>query len=156
MRRARETAAPTAVIHDLAARTEPLLNEIDFGSWEGLTHQEITEIYPDVVAKWSDDPFSVDLPEGEPLESFTSRVLRGWKRITETCRVEASGPSTLLVVTHAGCIKIILGSILGWERDKWWTIHQDKGALNYVTVSSDGCCVAGVNDTGYRNNPPAH
>jgi phosphoserine phosphatase len=160
MRRARQTAAPVALIHDLEARTEPLLNEIDFGSWEGMTHQEITEAYPEIVARWSKNPFSVDLPEGEPLESFTARVLRGWKQVTRACLPADGAASTLLVVTHAGCIKIILGSILGWDRAKWWTIHQDKGALNYVTATAEGCRVTGINDTGYRTGwgepvPPA-
>ncbi len=151
MKRALQTAGPVAENSNLLVASEPLLNEIDFGLWEGLTHDEIAAAYPGLVDQWLGDPFTVEIPGGEPWPAFADRVVRGWAGITQT--VSAGGPRHILVVTHAGCIKVILGRILGLDSNSWWQIHQDKGALNHIAISGGKARIIRINDTDYRCPP---
>jgi broad specificity phosphatase PhoE len=152
MKRALETATLAAAGRDLTVRVEPNLREIDFGNWEGLTFNEIASAYPDLADIWIEDPYSVHIPGGESLMAFCDRVRNAWDA---TCRNIVAGynPTTediTLIVTHAGCIKIILGDIMGLDDRKAWQIYQDKGALNYIEVSRQGARVLQINDTLYR------
>lgn len=151
MKRAKQTAEPIAKAQKLPLQTEALLNEIDFGYWEGLTHDEIASAYPDLVDQWMGDPFTVDIPGGEPWPSFAERVERGWAKIARTD--QPTRPRNILIVTHAGCIKAILGRILGLDSKVWWQIYQDKGALNHIVVDQGSACVIRINDTDYRCPP---
>lgn len=147
MRRAVQTAAAVAGPLGLDVVREPLLNEIDFGRWEGLTHDEIVAAFPRESAEWIRDPFTVDIPGGEPWPHFAARVRRGWQNIIEPPRT-----GTVLLVTHAGVIKTILGAILDLSSDEWWRIYQDKGALNHLVVDGDRVRISRVNDTDYRRS----
>lgn len=144
MKRAVQTAGAVAQTHSLPVRREPLLNEIDFGEWEGLTHQEIVAAYPDIVEKWIADPLNIDIPGGETWAAFADRVWRGWEAITR------SAQGHILIVTHAGCIKAIIGRILELDSSKWWSVYQDKGALNHITIDGGLASVIRINDTDYR------
>jgi len=151
MHRAAQTAGETARTHNLAVQHEPLLNEIDFGAWEGLTHEEIILAYPGTVEEWAADPFNIPIPAGEPWPVFAARVWRGWKKIVAAAL--AARPKTdshILIVTHAGCIKTILGRIMDLDSEMWWRLHQDKGALNHLAIDNGIARVLFINDTGYR------
>ncbi|MDP1809405.1 MAG: alpha-ribazole phosphatase [Actinomycetota bacterium] len=144
MKRAGQTAGAVAQTHGLPVQREPLLNEIDFGAWEGLTHKEIAAAYPGTVEKWLADPFTVDIPGGEPWPVFADRVRRGWENITRSAR------GHILIVTHAGCIKAILGRIMELDGAMWWNVYQDKGALNHIVVDRGSARIIRINDIDYR------
>lgn len=148
MRRAKETAVCVADAKGLKVLVEPLLNEIDFGCWEGLKYDEILMRDAELLEKWVENPFSVRVPESEPLEDFAKRVWAGWRAVIERALKRPAG--NVLVVTHAGCIKIILGRLLGRERERWWQIYQDKGALNHIEIGDEATRVVEINDTSYR------
>ncbi|HEB12513.1 MAG TPA: GNAT family N-acetyltransferase [Actinobacteria bacterium] len=151
MKRAIQTAQVVAANYGLSVDRRPLLNEIDFGVWEGLTYDEIVRRYPRLAEEWSTNPYSVNIPEGEPWSVFTKRVLSGWNEIIEMLVVaQADDAKTVLIVTHAGCIKIILAQYLGISKEKAWRIYQDKGALNHLTVKGQEVKIQRINDTYYR------
>lgn len=153
MRRARETAALVAAGRAQRIRLEPELREIDFGEWEGLNFSEISSAYSDLADIWVEDPFSVRIPGGEPIDEFVSRVREAWMRIRKEI-IESGEPQPgekTIIITHAGCIKIILGQILGLSDRKIWQTHQEKGSLNHVAVSLEGDIVESINDIAYRD-----
>src|SRR5262245_19420506 len=53
--RARETATPLAEALALRLQTTPLLREVGFGAWEGLTLSEVEACWPDEYAAWRQD-----------------------------------------------------------------------------------------------------
>ncbi|HEB12465.1 MAG TPA: GNAT family N-acetyltransferase [Actinobacteria bacterium] len=151
MRRAVQTAEAVAVNHGSKVNQQSLLNEIDFGVWEGLTYDEIVRSYPEIAEKWSTNPYSINIPAGEQWPVFTERVLSGWNEIIEMAAAEqADDEKTVLIVTHAGCIKIILAEILGISKERAWRIYQNKGALNHLTVAGQQVKVQRINNTDYR------
>lgn len=87
--RAVETAEIIAREHDLPVRIVPGLREIDVGSWEGLTRDEVLERFPDHRR-----------PDGETREAHRTRVVSALTRIAESHRGEQ-----VLVVTHGGSMR---------------------------------------------------
>ena len=154
MKRALETAAIIMTGQDNEIIVEPGLREVDFGSWEGMTFTEITSAYPDLADAWVEDPIAVQIPGGEPLRDFISRVRKAWSatRAAILNKKNAADGGRVVVVTHAGCIKVILGEIMGLSDDALWGIHQEKGALNHIQLSPTETRILDMNDISYKQN----
>lgn len=117
--RARETAEALQDLWHLPAQPEDALREINCGSLEGLPLSELERAFPDVAARnraQRDDDFT--WPDGESYREFRGRILSGLRRIVRT-----HPGGQVAVVTHAGVIAQVLGSIHGrpaavWESDR--------------------------------------
>ena len=151
MKRAEETAAVVAAGREIDLLIENDLREIDFGEWEGLDFNQISAAFPDIADIWVEDPSVVQIPGGEPMTDFMVRVKAAWIGLRAAAldgTLTEGGP--LLIVTHAGCIKVILGMIMGLDDRKIWEIYQEKGALNVLDVDESGDTVVEINNTAYR------
>jgi len=88
------------------------LKEIGFGSWEGLTPDEILATDINALNHFYKDPVR-NRPEGaEPLESFSQRV---WEAYNDIAKKHAD--EKVLLVGHAGVIRAITANILGMDLD---------------------------------------
>jgi len=86
--------------------------EIGFGTWEGLTADEILANDINALINFYKDPIS-NRPEGaEPLETFSSRVWEAYNEISRNHDTE-----NVLIVGHAGVIRAITANILGMDLD---------------------------------------
>jgi broad specificity phosphatase PhoE len=100
-RRARETAAPLVIQHNLELRLVPELIEMGFGQLGGLSLDEAAVSFPAALKSWLDNPFEVTLPEGEPFLDFVGRVRRARQQL-----MRAWAGRTVAVVTHGGVIAV--------------------------------------------------
>jgi len=93
--RAHETARIVAESRGLDVTAIPDLRERDFGTWEGLTDDEIFTRFPESKSgTWGD---------AETREEMAQRVLAALQRIA------ASHPDGhVLVVTHGGPVRVVL------------------------------------------------
>ena len=93
--RAYETARVLAASRELEVRSVPDLRERDFGTWEGLTDEEILARYPEARhAPWGD---------AETREEMSRRVIAALHRIAE-----AHPGGRVLVVGHGGPLRALL------------------------------------------------
>jgi broad specificity phosphatase PhoE len=105
--RARETARLLAEPIGLTVETDPDLQEVDFGAWEGKTFQEVRTADAAAVERWASLSADFGFPGGESLERFSARVRGAADRL-------ASHPSdVVLAVTHGGVIRALLCHLLG-------------------------------------------
>jgi broad specificity phosphatase PhoE len=93
--RALETARTVAEAHALSVEALTDLRERDFGTWEGLTDEEIFERYPEArTGSWGD---------AETREELAARVVGAMRSIA------ARHPGgRVLVVTHGGPLRAML------------------------------------------------
>lgn len=100
MRRAAETAAPTASEHGLEAELLPDLREIYLGEWEGHgIHSRGASGDPELARVFSEQNWGL-IPGAEPLEEFAVRVRRGVEAVAD-----AAGDGTVSVAfTHSAVI----------------------------------------------------
>jgi broad specificity phosphatase PhoE len=93
--RARDTAQVVAERKGLEVTALPELRERHFGTWEGLTDEEILRRFPDARSgSWGD---------GETKDEMRERVLGALHRIAD----EHPG-GRVLVVTHGGPVRSLL------------------------------------------------
>jgi uncharacterized phosphatase len=93
--RAYETARIVADTHSLPVEALPELRERDFGTWEGLTDEEILERFPDTRTggPWGD---------AETRDELETRILAAMGRV-----VARHPGGRVLVVTHGGPLRVM-------------------------------------------------
>jgi broad specificity phosphatase PhoE len=94
LERARETALAVASPLGLTVCELPELREKHFGSWEGLTREEIRDRFPHAIrGRWGD---------GESTDEMAERVLGGLRRIAAR-----HDGRVVLVVSHGGPLRAV-------------------------------------------------
>ncbi len=127
LKRAYETAKIISKFHGQEVKTVPELKELNFGSWEGLNIEEIKESFPDVLKQWWEKPFSIKIPGGETLSDMVNRSVTAVKKI-----VSRHSGENIVLVSHGGVIRGIIGSVLGMDLNKYWRLRQDNACLNII------------------------
>lgn len=101
--RAHETARIVAERKGLDVTAVPDLRETRFGSWEGLTDDDVAHRFP-----------GLGRPEdAESREEMATRVLEAIRRIAET-----HPDQRVLVVTHGGPVRAVLHHCAHPQRDE--------------------------------------
>ena len=117
------------------------LKEIDYGMWDGLPPSEILKTDAELLHNWSQSPTTISPPDGEDYHLFQGRVLAALKKL-----IEENQGQNILLVTHAGVIRIILMHILGMPNEKLFSLQLAYGSLSKVHIHHDesgqwGCLV---------------
>jgi broad specificity phosphatase PhoE len=119
-----------------------LLGRNGFRKLEGKTYKEIIEIYRDWNPAFR---FYIcrgrkpDKPGRYRMQSFVDML----KKQDES--------SNILVVTHSGCLRIILCLLLDIDISKWWQFKIDVASLTVVDNVGQGAVLSLLNDTSHLN-----
>lgn len=105
----------------------PQFREINFGIFEGLTHQEIMDTYPEIYQKWLTNPLKFNIPSGERLFDFARRIRKSLANILLN-----DDNKTIAIITHSGPIKVILCDALKLSLKEIWRLKIDLGSLSIV------------------------
>ena len=126
----------------LEIRPEPGLIDIDYGRWQGMTHDEARADDPRTYGLWLSRPYEVTFPGGEDLSQVRERVLGA---------LRALGPKhegqTAVLVAHKVVIKVLLCHILSLGDSGFWRFQQGLCAINVVEVGEGPALLCLVNDT---------
>ena len=110
--RAQATAAAVAASHGLEVRLDPRLRERSFGSWEGLTRDDVAA-----------------LPEGSEHDGERDDQVR--ERVLEAVQAiaDAHPGEQVLVVSHGGALNTLWHHALGERVERWANCAVYKLAL---------------------------
>ena len=120
---ARRRLAPLAVAD---------FDEVNFGKWEGWTHEEISARDAEGYRRWQEHPEDFVYPGGECRRAFRQRVADGLHRVL----AQPSG-SNLLLVVHRGVIAMILAELLGLAPEVRRRLAIDLGSIHVVERRGD-------------------
>lgn len=132
--RALETAGYVAGPHSLGVITDPRLNEIHHGAWEGLAESELPDL--DLYLRWRADPSSCSLPGAEPLQAVHERAVAAMRDIVSQHQ-ERDG--LIAVVSH----QIVLALLKCYILDRPWSQIR----RNALSVASYEILTAGAGFT---------
>jgi len=128
LQRTMQTAEIIAQPHDLKPIARDGLREIDHGHWEGLRRAEVETQHAEEYAAWEEDPFTFAPQGGESGLSVMARALPVIREIVLKHTDESA-----LVVSHKATIRLIIGSLLGFDvrgyRDR---LDQQPACLNIL------------------------
>ncbi len=140
LKRAFTTAEAINRYHDIQVIRENGLREIDFGKWEGLTYQEISSEYPEIVKKWNQDPASVNPPGGENLNDFRDRVGSAFTDI-----INNNENQTILTVSHGGTIKAYLTYLLDMPVQRYWQFETASTGISIIKFFEGKAIISSLN-----------
>lgn len=144
LKRARETAEIIAEPHHLEVKQLKGLREMNFGSWEGLSYQEIEARDPDILKKWFKDPTSTHPPDGERVIEFQARIAETFKSILRECQGKR-----VVIVSHGGSIRIYLTYLLKMPVKLYWRFEVKNCGLNIVKIYQDNPVLTLLNSTAH-------
>lgn len=106
------------------------LKEMNFGTWDGLSSEEIMKKDPEVFQNWLDHWQTVKTPEGESAVQLYKRVTCWLDRLIDLTEDDRN----LLIVSHEGVILQIIASLLGMGLDECWRFRVKPGSLSVVQI----------------------
>lgn len=132
--RALETAKLVLGERRIPLVTDKRIQEISFGSYEGLCFGEEGYNIPDEgFLKFFHAPEAyVAPPKGESIDELIERTGAFWKELTEKPEYQ---DKTILVSTHGGALKAILAGIRQTEKKDFWGTGVHKNcAVTMIEV----------------------
>ena len=106
--------------------------ELNFGIFEGKTYKEICENYPEEVKRLKVEWRTFKVEGSESLEELEKRVVSKLEEIFEIKKGKK-----ILLVAHAGVIKILLSHYLVGNVDLYWKLKIDNGAISKIIKLED-------------------
>jgi probable phosphoglycerate mutase len=136
------------------------LSELAQGDWEGRTHAEVRERYPEQLAAWRADPLHHHAPGGESLPDALVRAGLALESILGPSQevaaptqggpppaepvlgyersYGASGPPPwAIVVAHDGILRLLMLSLLGIEIGRFWSFPMALASVSVLDLSAE-------------------
>ena len=144
--RAIETAQILTHGHSQSVIISKALREIDFGSWEGETWQNINKNHEMEWNTWKQDPVHSAPYGGESLEDVARRMAQLYRVFQES-----HAGQTILVVGHGGCLNIFLCTLFQIPLNVLWTFRLNPASFSDVVVSPQGPILVALNLVPHLN-----
>ncbi|HEY97872.1 MAG TPA: histidine phosphatase family protein [Dehalococcoidia bacterium] len=147
LKRAIETAGVIAGRCGLEVNPVENLNDFHFGDWQGLSHRQVQEQYPELYRDWLDTPEQVRIPGGESLEDVRSRAVPFVDDAVMRC-----GEGRIVFVSHRVVHKVLVCSLLGLNLSHFWNIRIDTCGVTRFDCGDGRLVLNGHNDTSFLHS----
>ncbi|MEJ2618763.1 MAG: histidine phosphatase family protein [Candidatus Thiodiazotropha sp.] len=117
---------------DIALSYDDRLKEVGFGSWEGLSGDELRAEDPDQLKRFYHNPIKHRPQNAEPLDRFSERVSQAYEQAV----TEHAGQHILLV-THAGVIRCILAHLLDAPIGSMYRFSIATASLSRIRIETE-------------------
>ena len=134
-----ETARIIATRCSLQPQAMSELREVCLGQWEGRRFDAVRAADPGEFQRRGDSIAGHRPPGGE---SFDDLQHRAWPVFAQ---LASSGHRSIITVTHAGVIRVLLCRLLGMPLKNLFSIELDYGALSIINFGPKGFRVRAVN-----------
>ena len=126
LERARDSAGIMARGRSVGVEAFPELNEVNLGLWEDRTFDEIREQYPEEYERRGLHLADHRPSGGESFYDLQKRVLPVYEDIANNTA------GNVLVVVHAGVIRVVLCHVLGVALGNLFAFQADYAAFSIV------------------------
>ncbi|WP_341676015.1 alpha-ribazole phosphatase family protein [Niveibacterium sp. SC-1] len=119
-----------------APRSDPRLQEIDFGEWE---MRRFEDIGVEALDRWAADPLGHRPPGGESALDMAARAL------SFLADIRAGTDPTVVVVAHGGPLRALAGHLLGLPPERWLALDFAHARLTSLRLEESGPRLLGFN-----------
>lgn len=140
--RARDTAEPLSRAKGLEIQTDARLRELDFGVFQGLTHDEIRAKYPEEERELFVDYLDFVLPEGESRRTVQARVYEMWQEV-----VRRHPNSEVVVMSHGGPVRLLLLKLFDDQVERMLKVPLPNVSVTTITAEGDKLELEGLGET---------
>jgi broad specificity phosphatase PhoE len=120
----------------------PDLYDIDYGSWQWKTHDEVRQSEPLAFECWKKFPDQMQMPAGESLQQVLVRVTNALLSILQNY-----AGKTVVIVGHDSVNRVLLLHMLGLPLSKYWQIKQDPCCVNEIEFDQGLFQIKSINET---------
>ena len=145
--RARATAEAIASFNEVPLILDPALRERSFGTFEGMTHLEVEQLWPEQSRRWRSRDPDFAPGDGESLRVFYARCVDATLRIAH----EHAG-KTIVLVAHGGVLDCLYRAASRVELDAPRIWQLDNAAINRMLHTESGLTLVGWDDVGHLND----
>ncbi len=129
LKRCAEFATELSAQRSIPLYYDERLKEMHFGTWEGFSASEIMRNNADQLTRFWRDPVRYTPPEAEALTAFKARVMSAWSDL-----IERYQDDRILLVTHAGVIKVLFCHILQRPIHQLLEFEVEHAVLRHVQI----------------------
>ena len=143
LKRALQTAEMIARHHDVKVEVSPQLIDLDYGEWQGLSHETVRDRYGQLHHEWLNSPQLVKMPAGESLGDVRRRAISLVEDIT--AKVEGA----IALVSHRVVHKVLICALLALDISHFWNIRIDIAEISVFAYEDDRFVLTRHNDTSF-------
>jgi len=144
LKRALVTAEIIASRHRLNVISCAELREFNYGKIEGLTHKEISQLYPEFYKSMIQKNANLRFPGGESVYQLNNRVSQFLDRLNKH-----TPEQTILIVAHFGLLRVLLCRLFGIGIKRRWQFHLDLASLSVLETNQQGAMLSLLNDVSH-------
>ncbi len=150
LKRARQTAETIVSKHNNvgAIHESPLLREMNFGDYEGLTFEEMDPKFQLIFSAdpaWRSIGPNVRAPNGESISDMASRL----KQFTQQILGKHTDNETILIVAHGGPLQTLICQLMGIGLEHWWQIRISGASVSIMETYPQGTSIVLLNGTSH-------
>ena len=119
--------------HGLTPVPYPELRELSFGTWEGLSIDEVNRKYPDQLHKRLKNIETFHVEGGESFPQLRARAIPKFEEI-----VSKHPEDCIAILCHGGVIRTLLAHVLGIPLKNIFRVHQPYAAVNIIQFYDGG------------------
>jgi broad specificity phosphatase PhoE len=128
---------------------DPRLTELNYGTWEGMTFEEIESATPAIYRAWDGNPADLAPPGGETGVQLIQRVMPFLAEVAQKHR-----RGTVIVVCHKTVCRLLACQIMGVPLAEYRRrIPMENAALNLFETQEGNWRVLELNDTSHLSGP---
>lgn len=143
--RAQSTAAPLAHALGMGVERRDDLAEIDYGTWDGKSADEVSRDHHVEYERWSADPAWNPPTGGETAVALAQRMMR----VIEEIDI-AHDDGNVLVVSHKASIRVALCALLGVDVGRFrYRFGCPVGSVSIIEFGAHGPLAATVADRSH-------
>jgi broad specificity phosphatase PhoE len=146
MKRAQQTAVPLSKLTGLNPTSLEGLREVDFGSWTGLSWEQVYERFKVSAFDWLTQLESGGIAEAESTSAFRARVESALNEI-----LRDSPHREIAVVCHGGVIRMALSVLLDLPFTKMGAFDVEYASITKVLLRPNKTEVELLNFTPWRD-----
>lgn len=141
LERAQETAAPLCRARGIQVSIDPMLTEMDYGTWTGRSFRQLR-----LTALWKriqQRPGDARFPGGEAIRDGQARILQSIELIA------GHHPRQVVAVfSHGDVIRTAVAHLLGLHIDLYQRLQVSPASVTAIVVGSGPPALLRFNDTG--------
>ena len=144
LKRALVTAETIAFKHQLKVISCVELREFNYGKIEGLTHEEISQLFPELYKSMMQRSPNLKFPGGESVYQLNNRVSQFLSKLEKH-----TPEQTILIVAHFGLLRVLLCRLFGIGIKRRWQFHLDLASLSVLETNQQGAMLSLLNDVSH-------
>jgi broad specificity phosphatase PhoE len=142
----RTTEAAAIIAPRLPVQAIEGFNEINFGSWEGLTAEEIQKLDPTVYEEWRLRSDDFKYPSGDSVTEFRGRIVATFNQLLSEM------PQRALIVAHKGVIRSIVAELLALSAEEHHRWPIDLASIHVLSSAGGVWRAEVINRTDHLLN----